>query len=152
MLSAKDLTQFYLNGEFIKPKSKEVYTLYNPKDNSVVSDSIPVAGADDVDAAVANAEAAFKGPWSTFTAMQRTECFYRLLTLLEERLSDILTLDSLTTGNPISLIPTREKNYIKNCLLYYGEYCISAEDGLSQCKPGGRTSREEIISQPMMDL
>ncbi|KAL7931897.1 aldehyde dehydrogenase [Trichoderma chlorosporum] len=52
------------------------------------------------------------------------------------KLPDILGLDSLTTGNPVSLIPTREKNYVKNCLLYYdgwtdklrGDY-FPADDG-----------------------
>jgi aldehyde dehydrogenase (NAD+)/retinal dehydrogenase len=56
--------------------------------------------------------------------------------LLDPRLIDILTLDSLTTGNPVSLIPTREKNYIKGCLMYYagwkdkqrGDY-FPADDG-----------------------
>jgi aldehyde dehydrogenase (NAD+)/retinal dehydrogenase len=113
-------TKFYLNGEYVDPISTETFIVRNPKDNSLVADKVPVAGVEDVDRAVQYAEDAFNGPWSTFTAMQRAECLRNLVQLLEERLTDILTLDSLTTGNPVSLIPTREKNYIKNCLLYYG--------------------------------
>ena len=119
-INPKSLTKFYLNGEYTPPLSTETYQLLNPKNNTVVADEIPVAQAADVDAAVRYAEEAFRGPWSKFTAMQRSSCFYKLVELLEDRLLDILTLDSLTTGNPISLIPTREKNYIKNTLLYYG--------------------------------
>ena len=128
-------TQFYLNGRYVDPVSTEKQTLRNPKDDSIVA-TVPVAGQQDVDAAVEYAEAAFHGPWSTFSALQRSQCFYKLVELLEEDLLPILTLDSLTTGNPVSLIPTREKNYIKNCLLYYagwtdkqkGDY-FPADDG-----------------------
>ncbi len=119
-IDPKTLTKFYLNGEYVPPISTETYTLLNPKDNTVVASNIPIAGAADVDAAVKYADEAFRGPWSKFTAVQRSACFHKLVQLLEDRLLDILTLDSLTTGNPVSLIPTREKGYIKNCLLYYG--------------------------------
>lgn len=86
----------------------------------MITASVPIADQTDVDLAVAAAETAFHGPWSTFSAFERSRCFLRLNDLLSERLPDILTLDSLTTGNPVSLIPTREKNYISNGLLYYG--------------------------------
>lgn len=119
-LEPKSFDKFYLDGEYVVPISSKTFTLLNPKDDSVVADKVPIAEEADVNIAVANAEKAFHGEWSTFTAMQRSACMYRLVDLLEDSLLDILTLDSLTTGNPVSLIPTREKNYIKNCLLYYG--------------------------------
>jgi acyl-CoA reductase-like NAD-dependent aldehyde dehydrogenase len=126
-LSPETFTQLYINGKYVDAISKETFSLYNPKDGSLVTSKVPVAGPDDVDAAVQAAEAAFNGPWRSFSAMQRSQCFYKLAAILEERLADILYLDSLTTGNPISLIPTREKNYIKNCLLYYGETYSAVE-------------------------
>lgn len=124
MLSPKDLCKFYIDGAFVDPISTEIYTIRNPKDNSIVSETVPIAGVEDVDRAVLSAQEAFNGPWSTFTSSQRSDCIYKLVNLLDDRLVDILTLDSLTTGNPVSLIPTREKNYIKNCLLYYGKPCL----------------------------
>ncbi|KAK5045666.1 hypothetical protein LTR84_009035 [Exophiala bonariae] len=135
-LNSRDLTKFYINGSYVEPISKDTYILRNPKDNSVVADAVPVGGSEDVDLAVSAAQAAFKGPWSTFTAAQRSECLRRLADILEEKMVDILTLDSLTTGNPVSLIPSREKNYIKANLLYYagwtdkqkGDY-YPADDG-----------------------
>ena len=137
-LSPHDFSnKIYLDGAFVVPKSKQSYALKNPKDNSVVVENIPLADAADVDLAVRHAEEAyFNGPWRGFTGLQRTECFHRLAALLEEELIPILTLDSLTSGNPVSLIPTREKNYIRNCILYYagwtdklkGDY-LPADDG-----------------------
>ncbi|KEF56199.1 uncharacterized protein A1O9_07780 [Exophiala aquamarina CBS 119918] len=134
--SPKDLTKFYIDGQYVRPISKQTYVLHNPKDGTVVADAVPIGGPEDVNAAVAAAEAAFRGPWSMFTAAQKSECLRRLADILEDRMVDILTLDSLTTGNPVSLIPSREKAYIKNNLLYYsgwtdkqkGDY-YPADDG-----------------------
>lgn len=118
--SPDSFSTLYIDGHYVPSKSTETLTLRNPKDDSIVTDKVPIACEADVDEAVSRAEAAFNGPWSTFSAAQRTSCFLKLVDLLEDRLLDILTLDSLTTGNPVSLIPTREKNYIKSALVYYG--------------------------------
>lgn len=112
--------QLYINGKYVKSHSEKTLSLRNPKDGSLVTDSVPIAGQEDVDMAVAAAELAFAGPWSKFSALERSQCFHKLNDILSERLAEILTWDSLTTGNPVSLIPTREKNYVRNCLLYYG--------------------------------
>lgn len=159
--SPSKFTQFYLNGRYADPHSTEKHVLRNPKDDSVVA-KVPVAGEKDVDDAVAYAEAAFNGPWSTFSAMQRSACFYKLVELLEDDLLPILTLDSMTTGNPVSLIPTREKNYIKNCLLYYagwtdkqrGDY-FPADDGfvkLVRHEPLGVCAAINPFNSPVASL
>ncbi|TVY28695.1 Aldehyde dehydrogenase, cytosolic [Lachnellula hyalina] len=135
-LDPKDYTKLFLNGQYVAAKNKETYSLKNPKDNTVVIPNIPVAGPADVEAAVKYAEEAFHGPWSRFTAIQRTECFLKLASLLEGELTPILTLDSKTSGIPVSLAPVRERNYIRNCVLYYsgwtdkqkGDY-FPADDG-----------------------
>jgi acyl-CoA reductase-like NAD-dependent aldehyde dehydrogenase len=119
ILNPKSYDKLFLNGQFVASQSKETYSLKNPKDNTIVADAIPIAGSADVDAAVKYAEDAFNGPWSRFTAIQRTECLFKLATLLDEHLTQILKLDGLTSGIPISLAPIRERNYIRNCLLYY---------------------------------
>jgi aldehyde dehydrogenase (NAD+)/retinal dehydrogenase len=131
----EDFTKLYLNGEFVDSRSRETFSLKNPKDNTLVVEGIPIANSEDVDLAVSYAEEAFKA-YSKFTAMQKTTCFHNLAVLLEEHLIDILTLDSLTSGNPVSIIPTREKDYIKNTIIYYsgwtdkqkGDY-LPADDG-----------------------
>ncbi|EXJ84878.1 hypothetical protein A1O3_05553 [Capronia epimyces CBS 606.96] len=118
-LDPRIYNKLYLNGQYVDAQSTETYSLKNPKDNTVVADKIPIAGPADVEAAVKYAEEAFHGPWSQFTAIQRTECMLKLASLLDEELIPILTLDSLTSGIPVSLAPVRERNYIRNCVLYY---------------------------------
>lgn len=117
-----ELTKFYINGEYVEPSTKEVFAVRNPKDDTIVSDSVPVGGVEDVDAAVRHAEAAFKGEWSEFTSAERARCLYRLSEVLDEHLEELLRLDTLTGGHPVSLIPTRERDYIVNGLRYMCEY------------------------------
>ncbi|KAF7194858.1 Aldehyde dehydrogenase [Pseudocercospora fuligena] len=114
-----DFTKLYINGEYVNSTSGKTYALKNPKDNSEVCNAVPIANEEDVERAVVAAEAAFKGEWSKFTALRRTECLHKLAALMEEEITPILSLDSLTSGNPTSIIPTREKTYIKNCILYF---------------------------------
>lgn len=135
-LDPKSYTKLFLNGQYVEALNKETYSLKNPKDNTTVIENAPVAGPEDIDVAVQYAEAAFRGPWSRFTAGQRTECFIKLASLLDEELMPILTMDSLVSGIPVSLAPVREKTYIRNCVLYYagwtdkhkGDY-FPADDG-----------------------
>ena len=152
--------KMYINGAYAVSNSSDSFSLLNPKDNTLVAGQIPIADHVDVDIAVAAAEAAFKGPWANFSASERSACFYRLVDLLENELSDILHLDSLTTGNPVSLIPTRERNYIRNCLLYYGESVLNLACAQLQTlglifvswQPDGRTSNAVTTFQTMMGL
>ena len=135
-LKPESYTKLYLNGEYVAAKNDAMYTLHNPKDNSVLTDKVPIAGQADIDAAVKYAEEAFQGPWSKFTAVQRSACLLKLATLIEDNLLSILELDSLASGIPVSLAPIRERNYIVNCVLYYagwtdkqkGDY-FPADDG-----------------------
>lgn len=128
--------KLYLNGAFVPSQSTKTFSLTNPKDTTPILSALPIAGAEDVDLAVSHAEAALQGPWSKFTAIQRTECFIKLAQLLETHMEPILRLDSLSSGMPVSMIPTREKRYIRNGILYYagwtdklkGEY-FPADDG-----------------------
>ncbi|KIW79870.1 hypothetical protein Z517_06485 [Fonsecaea pedrosoi CBS 271.37] len=117
---AKYNRKHYINGKFVDSVSQSTYTVYNPKDGTLLSDQMAIAGAEDVEKAVQAAETAFfDGPWSKFTAVQRAACLNKLADILEERLVEILILDSLASGNPISLAPTRDRPYIIGHLRYY---------------------------------
>ncbi|KAK5166281.1 uncharacterized protein LTR77_008542 [Saxophila tyrrhenica] len=54
-------TRLFINNEYVDAKSGEHLAVYNPMDDSLISDKIHAAGEADVDAAVAAAKAAFKG-------------------------------------------------------------------------------------------
>lgn len=117
-----DLTKFFINGKYVNPSTNEVFTVRNPKDDTIISDKVPAAGPDDVDTAVEYAEAAFYGEWSRFSGAQRSRCLHKLADLLEEPLEEILKLDALVGGNPVSIIRTQERDYILGGLRYIGKF------------------------------
>lgn len=136
----EDFTKLYINGEYVNSKSGKMYSLKNPKNNTEVVNAVPIANEEDVEAAVVAAEAAFQGEWSKFSALQRTECLHRLAALMEEELVSILSLDSLTSGNPTSIIPTREKTYIKNCIIYFSGWTDKQAGDFFPADDGKETS------------
>jgi aldehyde dehydrogenase (NAD+) len=58
----------------VNAKSNDTLRIYNPSDDTLVSDKIQCAGEADVDAAVEAANAAFKGPWGSMPATERAQC------------------------------------------------------------------------------
>jgi aldehyde dehydrogenase (NAD+) len=68
-----------------------------------VTSDVQVAGPEDVDAAVAAAKAAFKGPWNNYSGAQRAACMNKLADLIEEHAESLAKLESIAMGQPISV-------------------------------------------------
>ena len=64
---------------------------------------IPVANVADVDAAVAAASAAYKGPWSKFSAGQRAACLNKLADLIDAKKNEIGQLETACMGMPSAI-------------------------------------------------
>lgn len=75
----------------------------NPANGEIVTSEVQVAGAEDVDAAVAAARAAFKGPWRKFSGAQRAACMHRLADLIEANIEKLAKLESIAMGQPIGV-------------------------------------------------
>ena len=87
----------------MKSKSGETLTVTNPNDDSVVTKDVQAAGADDVDAAVAAARAAFKGPWRKFSGQQRAACMNKFADLIEANVEKLAKLETIAMGQPIAV-------------------------------------------------
>lgn len=92
-------TKLFINNEYVDAKSTETFTVHNPKDNSLVSDKVPAAGPDDVDAAVAAAEAAFPA-WKALTAVERRNILLNFADLIEQHEVPLAELTRITLGAP----------------------------------------------------
>jgi aldehyde dehydrogenase (NAD+) len=96
-------TRLFINNEFVDAKSKETLTVYNPIDDSLISDKIAAAGEADVDAAVAAASAAFKGDWGKKDPTDRARAMRKFADLIRAKAEDIASLDTRAMGSAISL-------------------------------------------------
>lgn len=75
-------TRNFINGEFAPSSTGKTFTLFNPATEVKVAD-LDIAGAADIDRAVAAAEAA-QPAWADLSASARAACLYKLADLMEQ--------------------------------------------------------------------
>lgn len=92
----------FINGEYVPSLSGKVKDNINPATEEVIS-VIAQGGQEEVDAAVAAAKKALKGPWKKFTLDQRIAVIRKIGDLILERKDELARLESLDTGKPIWL-------------------------------------------------
>ncbi|GJN69697.1 hypothetical protein PLIIFM63780_000106 [Purpureocillium lilacinum] len=95
-------SRLFINNEFVHATSGRTISVQNPANGDYVGE-VEVAGPADVDAAVQAAEAAFKGPWSTFTGPQRRDCLIKFAELIEKRIPEIAKSETLSMGATIMI-------------------------------------------------
>ncbi len=91
--------KFYINGKWVAPKSSQTFDLINPADETRIA-SIPMASVDDVNDAVAAANAAFDN-WSITGKDERLNLLKRLLELYNENYDEIAELMTHEMGTTI---------------------------------------------------
>ena len=94
----------FVAGRPAKGTSGRTHTVVDPATGADVC-TYELAGADDVDAAVAAARAAFPG-WASATPGERSDALHRLAAVLADRAEDFARAESLQCGKPLKL--TRE--------------------------------------------
>lgn len=77
-------------------------TVYNPHDDSLVSDKIHTAGEKEVDAAVDAAKKAFKGDaWGKMDPTERAKCMRKFAELIRAKAPEIASLESKAMGSAV---------------------------------------------------
>ncbi len=98
--SKPDGFKHYIKGEFVSGKAKTpAIDSFNPATGEKLG-SFPAAGKEDVDAAVAAANAAFPS-WSGLSGHQRARYLYALARLVQKNSRFLAVLESLDNGKPI---------------------------------------------------
>lgn len=90
----------FINGEWVS--SARTFENRNPADNRVIG-LVHEAGQAEVDAAVAAARAALKGPWGTMTVAQRTALLHKVAEGIERRHAEFVAAEVADTGKPAHL-------------------------------------------------
>ncbi|MCN9242766.1 gamma-aminobutyraldehyde dehydrogenase [Streptomyces sp. RY43-2] len=94
----------YIAGRLTKGTSGRTHAVIDPSTGAEVH-RYELAGADDVDRAVAAARAAFPA-WSTATPGERSDALHRFAAVLADRAEQFARIESLQCGKPLKL--TRE--------------------------------------------
>ncbi|HHW32539.1 MAG TPA: aldehyde dehydrogenase [Paracoccus solventivorans] len=94
-------TLAFIDGEFRPAASGKTFTTINPATGEALAE-VAACDAQDVDAAVAAARAAFDdGRWSRLHPGERKETLLRLAVLMEENARELAVLESLDAGKTI---------------------------------------------------
>ena len=99
VVDIRDDYGLFIGGEFVDPASGEYLKTINPATEEVLA-AIPVAGEEDIDRAVASANAAFKR-WSRLDGAERAKYIFRIARAIQERSRELAVLESMNGGKPI---------------------------------------------------
>jgi aminomuconate-semialdehyde/2-hydroxymuconate-6-semialdehyde dehydrogenase len=97
-LNMKEIKNF-INGEYVTNVSGKTYEKRNPVDNSLIG-MVYEAGQPEVDAAVAAAKAALKGPWGKLSVVERCNLLDAVANEINRRFDDFLQAEIADTGKP----------------------------------------------------
>ena len=89
-----------VDGELVAARSGQTMTTTAPYDGSVLA-TVPLAGADDIQAAVAAAQRAFPA-WRDTPLTRRAQLLRQLADQMRERARDFGLLDAADVGNPVT--------------------------------------------------
>lgn len=91
--------KLFINNEYVASTNDSKLTLYNPKDGSLISDNTPLAGEQDVNAAVDAAEQALPA-WKDVMPNDRRTILNNFADLVDEHLAALSELSRISMGAP----------------------------------------------------
>ncbi|KAL3474477.1 Aldehyde/histidinol dehydrogenase [Aspergillus californicus] len=118
--------KIFVNNKFVDPIATATSTVYNGKNNSIITDKHRICCLEDVDNAVAAARAALNGPWSKFTGLQRAKCLYKLADLLEKNAKEAAYYESICSGRVMDRLST-EVPWVADVIRYYAGWADKLE-------------------------
>ena len=92
--------KYFVDGQWLESKTEKYMPVYNPSTGDVIAEA-PCCTADEVEAAIQSAKAAFPA-WSNTPVMKRTQVLYKFRELLIEHMDELSELCALEHGKVLS--------------------------------------------------
>lgn len=141
---AGEFRPMLIGGAWGAARSGAVLESRNPATGALLA-TVPRGGADDVDAAVAAARAAFEGPWSRFTPFERQALLLRIADLFEKNWDTLCLSDTLDMGMPLVRARANSRRVIGMLRFYAGLATSVHGDTIRNSFPG------EIVSYTLKE-
>jgi aldehyde dehydrogenase (NAD+) len=110
--------ELLIGGRRIEPRTGQYFESINPATEQVLV-RVAKAGIDDVDSAVVSARTAFEGEWGHLKASDRGRLLLTLADLIEKNADELVMLESLDSGKPVSAIRRQDLPAVIDTLVYY---------------------------------
>ena len=92
--------KYFVDGQWLESKTEKYMPVYNPSTGEVIAET-PCCTADEVEAAIQSAKAAFPA-WSNTPVMKRVQVLYKFRELLVEHMDELAELCALEHGKVLS--------------------------------------------------
>lgn len=117
--TVSDLPQrLLINGQRVDARSGRTFDTLDPSTGKVIS-KVAEADAEDIDIAVRSARAAFEGEWGRMRASERGKLLLKFAEVLRQNEDELVGLESVDSGKPISAIRRQDFPAIIDTLIYY---------------------------------
>ncbi|CCM06502.1 uncharacterized protein FIBRA_08772 [Fibroporia radiculosa] len=104
--TARVHTGLFINNEWVQPVQGGTIDIVNPA-NAKILTQVSIGTSEDVDIAVAAAQAAFKSAWGlNVPGAQRGDLLNKLAELVEQNLDELTALECANTGIPLAFLRT----------------------------------------------
>lgn len=113
-----DVQKLLIDGVRVPASSGRSFETLNPATGEVLA-RVAEADAADVDAAVRSARAAFEGSWGHMKASERGAMLLKLAELIRRNEDELVQLESLDSGKPVSAIRRQDLPAVIDTLTYY---------------------------------
>ena len=107
-----------IHGKRVPAAAGRYFTTLNPATEQIVAE-VAEAGAADVDAAVRSSRAAFEGEWGQMRAADRGGLMLKLADAIRQVGHELIELESLDAGKPVSGIRRQDLPAVLDTLTYY---------------------------------
>lgn len=107
-----------IDGRRVPASSGRIFKSLNPATGQMIA-TVAEGNAADVEHAVAAARRAFEGPWRTMRASERGQILMRWAELLKAHADEIIEIESIDAGKPISATSRQDFPAAVDTLIYY---------------------------------
>ncbi|MEM9845734.1 MAG: aldehyde dehydrogenase family protein, partial [Pseudomonadota bacterium] len=139
-------TKCLVDGQWVDAKNGATFETANPADGAVLS-TLPAFAAEDVDAAVTSARAAFEsGVWSGLHPSERKAVLVKLADLIDSHTEELAVMEAMDAGKPITDCLEIDVPETANCIRWHAE----AQDKLyDQIAPSAPDAVGLIVREPL---
>ncbi len=117
-MTALAMQDLLIDGRRVKPLSGRYFNTVNPATEQVIA-QVAEAGVEDVDVAVRSARKALDGEWGHMKASDRGRLLLKLADLIKRDEEELVMLESLDSGKPVSAIRRQDLPAVIDTLVYY---------------------------------
>lgn len=134
--------ELFINGEFVKPKSRKYFNTENPATGKVIA-KVAEASKADVNFAVRSARTAYDKYWSKMPASERGKYIFRIARMIQERAREFSVIEALDGGKPIREARDIDIPLVSAHFFYYAGWA----DKLEYAFPGRKVNSLGVAGQ-----